>query len=92
MLWECSLFDQWRQVDPVNDPALAGVWRGFEGELLARFPRAQRVATPAWEDLYERPAWQAFLTRQGCEPAPPGVLVKGLGERNRIDPAKRGRG
>ena len=87
VLWECYLFDQWRQDDPVGDPALAGVWRGFEGELLARFRRPQRVATPAWEDLYERPAWQAFLTRQGYEPATPGVFVKGLGERNGRDRA-----
>ena len=92
VLWECYLLDAYRREDPVGDPALAGVWRGFEGELLGRFPKAQRIATPAWEDLYERPAWHAFLTRQGYEPAAPGVFVKGLGERNGIDPAKRGRG
>ena len=51
MLWECYLFDSYRQTDPVRDPALQAVWRGFEAELIGRFPQAQRVATPAWEDI-----------------------------------------
>ena len=76
VLWECYLFDAWRRDDPVGDPALAGLWDGFEGELLRRFPEVQRVATPAWEDLYERPTWQTFLTQQGYEPGPPGAFLK----------------
>ncbi len=76
MLWECYLFDSYRRADPVGDPALVALWRGFEGQLLTRFPEAERVATPSWEDIYERPAWQAFLTQQGYRPAGPGVFIK----------------
>ncbi len=65
----------------MGDPALAAVWRGFEAELLTRFPDAKRVATPAWEDLYERPAWQAFLEAQGYYQGTPATFSKSLGHR-----------
>ena len=80
MLWECYLFDSYRQTDPVHDPALHAVWQGFEAELLRRFPEAERMATPAWEDIYERPAWQTFLAQQGFQPATPGVFLKEPGK------------
>lgn len=76
VLWECYLFDRWRVADPVHDPALAALWLGFEKQLLTRFPAAERVATPSWEDIYDRPAWQAFLASQGYTPAVPGAFVK----------------
>jgi hypothetical protein len=76
LLWEYYLFDVYRRPDPVADPALAILWQGFEATLLARFPEAERVATPAWEDIYERPAWERFLSQQGYRPGPPGVFVK----------------
>jgi hypothetical protein len=81
MLWECYVFDQWRQDDPVRDPALHALWQGFEQALLNRFPEAERIATPSWEDIYERPAWQTFLGLQGFEPGPLGVFIKGRGPR-----------
>jgi hypothetical protein len=84
MLWECYLFDPYRQDDPVRDPALAVLWRGFEDKLVTRFPAAERIATPAWEDLYPRPAWQAFLARQGYALGTRGVVVK---ERDSSRPA-----
>ena len=83
ILWECFLEDRFRQEDPLHDPALATIWTGFERTLLARFPGTQRIATPSWEDLYERPAWQQFLGDQGFLPFSPGCFVKEL------DPAVR---
>jgi hypothetical protein len=76
VLWERYLFDHWRLADPVRDPALHGLWQRFEAELLARFPEAERLATPSWEDMYERPAWQTFLRQQGYAPATTGAFVK----------------
>jgi hypothetical protein len=76
VLWECYLRDPWRQADPLRDPALAALWRGFEDRLLTRFPAANRIATPAWEDPYPGPAWQAFLAQQGYAPATAAVFWK----------------
>ena len=76
VLWECYLRDSYRQDDPVHDPALAMLWQGFEAELRHRFPAATRVATPAWEDLYPRPAWQAFLAQQGYSPETAALFSK----------------
>ena len=80
VLWECVLDDAVRQDDPNGDGVLATVWTGFERALLDRFPAARRVATPSWEDLYERPAWQQFLGGQGYEPFTPGCFVKDLAD------------
>src|SRR5918997_6487445 len=30
VIWECYLFEQYRQQDPLNDPLLATVWQEFE--------------------------------------------------------------
>jgi hypothetical protein len=76
VLWECYLFDSYRQQDPRRDPALATLWQGFEAELRRRSPEATRIATPAWEDIYPRPAWQAFLAQHGYGPGTPGCFVK----------------
>lgn len=75
VLWECYVFDRWRSADPLQDPGLNTVWQGFEVELLSRFP-ADRIATPSWEDLYERPAWQKFLSQRGYVPATTMAFVK----------------
>lgn len=76
VLWECYLYDYWRAADPLRDAALAAVWDGFERRLRTHFPHAARIATPSWEDIYERPAWQAFLTQHGYAPATPGAFLK----------------
>ncbi|MGH2530923.1 MAG: hypothetical protein ACRDJW_01335 [Thermomicrobiales bacterium] len=78
VLWECYLFDFARQKEPIGDTALRLVWTGFEETLLNRFPDAARIATPSWEDIYERPAWQQFLAGRGYEPFSPGCFVKKL--------------
>ena len=76
VVWECYLYDRWRAADPLRDGALAAVWDGFERRLLTHFPQAARIATPSWEDIYARPAWQAFLAQRGYAPATPGVFLK----------------
>jgi hypothetical protein len=78
VLWECYLFDAVRQREPLGDEALQLVWTGFEQALRDRFPDAKRIATPSWEDIYERPAWQQFLAGQEYEPFSPGCFVKEL--------------
>ena len=76
MLWECYLRDPWRQADPLDDPALGALWHGFEAELWRRFPTIERLATPAWDAIYPRPAWQAFLIQQRHAPATAAVFRK----------------
>ncbi len=77
MLWEAFVEDRFRQEDPREDPAMLAVWQGFERFLLARFPTAQTLVTP-YEDLYERPVWQAFVASQGYRPFTPATFVKDL--------------
>jgi len=74
-----DVFDQWRHSDPLHDELHAFIWQGFEQVLLNRFFGAQRIATPSWENLYERTAWQMFLGGQGYESYSPGCFVKELG-------------
>ena len=78
VFWECFLEDRVRHADPLRDPLLATVWTGFERLLRDRFPATERIATPSWEDFYERPAWQQFLGDQGFLPFSPGCFVKNL--------------
>ena len=76
VLWECYLFDRWRRADPLPDPALAALWDRFEAHLLTHFPDTEHIVTPSWEDIYERPAWQAFLGMRGYAPGTSGVFFK----------------
>jgi hypothetical protein len=78
VLWECVLDDWVRQDSPLTDPVLTTVWTGFERVLIRWFPGAERIATPSWEDLYERPAWQQFLAGQSYTPLTPGWFVKAV--------------
>jgi hypothetical protein len=78
VLWECVLDDGVRRDSPLTDPGLSAVWAGFEGVFTRWFPQAERMVTPSWEDLYERPAWQQFLAGQGYAPFTPGCFVKAV--------------
>ena len=73
-----DLEDRVRHEDPLQDALLGTVWTGFERVLLDRFPGTARIATPSWEEVYERPAWQQFLANQGYLPYSPGCFVKDL--------------
>ena len=42
---------------------------------VTRHGRAQRIMT-TWEDLYERPAWQRFLEKQGSRQGALASFVK----------------
>ena len=76
VLWECYLYDWCRQEDPRQDEALSVLWEGFERVLAERLPAANRIVTPAWEDIYERSLWQAFLTAKGYQPFNEQAMVK----------------
>lgn len=76
MLWECFLNPHYRQRDPLQDPTLKLVWTGFERVLLERFPTTERLATPAWEDLYQRDVWQEFLRQQDYQPFERAAFAK----------------
>lgn len=79
VLWEAFLFDWLRAEHPLEDEALALLWGGFERALVQQLPDAQRIVTPAWEDLYPREHWRQFLTTQGyrpCEDDPQRVFAK----------------
>ena len=65
VLWECYLFDLYREENPLGDEVLASTWAGFERWLLSQFPETRRLVTPCWENTYERDHWQAFLAVRG---------------------------
>ena len=66
---------------PLQNAALALLWTGFEQLLLNQFPGVGRLATPAWEDIYERERWQASLQTQGYQPFTEQAFVKAVGSR-----------
>jgi hypothetical protein len=41
----------------------SAIWNGFDYFLLALFLDTARIATLAWEPVYNLPDWQAFLKR-----------------------------
>ncbi len=61
VFWECFLEDRYRQENALTDPTLQTMWTSFEQLLRTRFPTAERIVTPSWEDLYEKVDWQQFL-------------------------------
>jgi hypothetical protein len=54
------------------------LWQGWERWLLSRSPGAARIVT-TWEDLYDRPVWQAFLESQGYRSVAPAAFIKEVG-------------
>ena len=78
VLWECFPEERFRtSADPRQDTTLAALWSGFEGWLTSRFPDARQLVT-TWEDIYERPLWQAFLEEQGYRSVTPAAFAKEL--------------
>jgi hypothetical protein len=69
IIWECYLFDHYRKDNPIEDEALATIWAGFENLLLEYERGAERIATPAWEPIYEKGTlWKDFLIARGYHP------------------------
>jgi hypothetical protein len=78
VLWECFPEARYRTSDdPQKDITLAALWTGFEAWLTGRFPATHQLVT-TWEDLYERPLWQAFLAAQSYTPIAPAAFGKDL--------------
>ena len=79
VLWEAFLLDPFRQQNPLDDPSLRALWKGFESFVLSHAPGAVQIVTPAWEDIYDEPAiWQEFLRTQGYTPYSTRAFVKAL--------------
>jgi hypothetical protein len=88
VLWECFPEERFRtSADPRQDATLAALWIGFEVWLRDRFPEAQQLVT-TWEDVYERPLWQAFLEEQGYRSVAPAAFAKNLPPPTRTGPEK----
>ena len=75
VLWECFLEERSRGRDPTNDTLHIAVWQTWEQWLLSRCAGAKQLVT-TWEDIYDRPAWQAFLEAQGYRPVAPAAFGK----------------
>jgi hypothetical protein len=76
VLWECFPEERYRTSDdPRQDTTLGVLWDGFERWLGDRFVAARQLVT-TYEDMYDRPAWQAFLEERGYRPMTPVAFVK----------------
>jgi hypothetical protein len=75
VLWECYLFEPYRQKYPQKDQLLASVWQGFEKTLLKELPDTTRIYTE-YEPEYERSVYKTFLAKQGYRPIEKGAFVK----------------
>jgi hypothetical protein len=64
VLWECYLFEPYRQEDPCKDALLATIWQGFEKALLKELPDTTKLYS-TYETVYERPVFKTFLAKQG---------------------------
>ena|SRR5918996_3098936 len=64
VLWECYLFEPYRQEDPRKDALLATIWQGFEKALLKELPDTTKLYT-TYETVYERPVFKTFLAKHG---------------------------
>jgi hypothetical protein len=75
VLWECYLFEPYRQKDPRKDHLLATVWQGFEKALLKELPDTTKIYT-TYETVYDRPVFQTFLTKYGYREIDKVAFVK----------------
>ena len=74
-MWECYLHQPYRQKDLLADSLIATVWQGFEKLLFTQLPDTERIYT-TYEDIYERPLWEQFLTTQGYRKVEKVAFVK----------------
>ncbi len=75
VLWECYLHQPYRQQDLLSDSLVATVWQGFEKILRRQFPDTERIYS-TYEDIYQRPVWEQFLTTQGYRKVENVTFVK----------------
>ena len=65
VLWECFLHDFVRIHALPDDPNMAALWRSVEAFLLGQFSRAEQIVTTAFDPMFDRDEYQAFLTFLG---------------------------
>ena len=75
VLWECYLFEPYRQEDPRKDALQATVWKGFEKALLKELPDTTKIYT-TYETVYDRPVFQKFLAKHGYRKIDTVAFVK----------------
>ena len=66
ILWECYLYEPYREGRPKEDRRLNLIWDGFEGFLVERFDPSF-IYTPSWEPIYSGAEWEEFLRGRGYE-------------------------
>lgn len=66
ILWECYLYDRYREGKPKDDDRMNFLWNGFENLLAEQF-NPSHIYTPSWEPIYDKDDWQAFLESRGYE-------------------------
>jgi hypothetical protein len=81
VLWICRLALPLSQAEPALDPNLRALWRGTKDTLLQRFPAAEQLVTPAWEPVYDRREYRAFLENLGYACVSPHAYRKLPGGR-----------
>jgi hypothetical protein len=65
VLWECFLHDFVRYLPLQVDPNMAALWRSVEAFLLSQFPQATQIVTTAFDPMFDRDEYQAFLPSLG---------------------------
>lgn len=75
VLWECYLFEPYRQADPRKDALLATIWQGFETALLKELPETTKIYT-TYEPIYDRLIYKTFLKKMQYRPIGRVAFVK----------------
>jgi hypothetical protein len=75
VLWECYLFEPYRQEDPREDSLLTTVLQGFEKALLKELLDITTIYT-TYEPIYERTMYKTFLAKHGFRPVKKVAFVK----------------
>jgi hypothetical protein len=65
VLRDCALLMTYREAEPRLDPNHRALWQGTEETLLARFPAATQIVTPAVPPGYDRADYAPFLDAMG---------------------------
>ncbi len=65
VLWECFLHDFVRYLPLQVDLNMAALWQSVEAFLFGQFPQATQIVTTAFDPMFDRDEYQAFLTSLG---------------------------
>lgn len=78
VLWECFLHDFVCIHALPDDPNMAMLWRSVEAFLLSQFSRAERIVTTAFDPMFDRDEYQAFLAALGYAPVAKAAWGKAI--------------